>query len=87
MTRYVLTMIFLGLLSPAPALAGAEEPPPDIAWPRIGIVLGPIESGGNYLFLPAHPGELPETVQVALLNLVQRGADRIITARPCFPER
>ena len=87
MTRYLLTTLFLALLGSAPARAGAGDPPPDMAWPRIGIVLGPIEDGGNYLFLPAHPGELPETVQVALLNLVQRGADRIITAHPCCPER
>lgn len=87
-THWVLAVVLLApLLSPASTHAGAEKPPPSMTWPRIGIVLGPIESGGNYLFLPAHPGELPETLQVALLNLVQRGADRIITAHPCCPER
>ena len=87
MSAAIALISLLALLAPAVAWAGADEPPPDMAWPQIGVVMRPMETGGNYLFLPAHPGELPETLRVALLNLVQRGADRIITARPCCPER
>jgi hypothetical protein len=83
-------IVLIGLLThfaPAPALAGAEEPSPEVAWSHVGAV-GVHRLYYEYLYLPVRPRELPETLQVAIFNRRDsRSPQRIATVRPCCARR
>jgi hypothetical protein len=86
MTRYILTTLVLALLAPAVTWAGADEPPPDMAWPQVGAV-GVHRNYYDHLYLPARPTELPETLQVVILNDHDPRRNRIAWFRPCCARR
>jgi hypothetical protein len=79
-------MLFLALLTPAVTWAGADEPPPDMAWPQVGAV-GVHRNYYDHLYLPARPTELPETLQVVILNDHDPRRNRIAWFRPCCARR
>jgi len=78
--------LLASLLAPAPALAGAEDPPPEVAWPQVGVV-GVHRLHYDHLYLPKRPGVLPETLQVVILDDHDPRRNRIARFRPCCARR
>jgi len=79
-------LVLASLLAPAPAHAGAEGPPPGVAWPQVGTV-GVHRLHYDHLYLPARPKRLPETLQVVILDDHDPRRNRIVNFRPCCARR
>jgi hypothetical protein len=81
MTRYVLTTLVLALLAAAPAWAGAEDPPPDMAWPEVGLVLPDQEEAVIHAYFASRPERLGDRLSIALLDADGRG--HVVSAGHC----